>query len=279
MCGSYMNSKDLNFYKLGADSFGDWSTWNPSGYYLTKEPSVFTGTTQYFNYWLKGIEIPNILSVDTSSTEDGIFIKIDTTQIPIDAAIRKFYINGSQVSDIGFSKDNQTGIITIPSAVKAGDWHYPFVNNGAKYKVKVEYQNTEYKTIYTSPDLLVTAKSGVGELSVTPHPDFSISTMIVDNKLNYAPTMKLGDEPLDLSQVGEWDLYYVIEVNTTNWQWQSWNHCYPTCDGFDFSGNDVVKDRTSDLMFTLYFVIPNETYGSYRYIIYTNDNTKGFRLK
>ncbi len=274
MCTSYMQNADVD-YHIGAKEFNDWGGWNPGGYHLTQKPDVYDETRNYFRYWLSGIPIPNILSIDESAEGEGLFINIDKSEIPEDAAIRTFYINGKNVADVGFSTDGETREITVSPQVFDDKWAFPYVTAGKTYKVKVEFQNTSYSTVYTSPELTVTAASGLGEIYDANNAAYTIQ----DNKLIFdpLPVLKYGDTVLESRW--NWDKYYVMEIYTTNWGWQSWNKIDDLSLPFDFTAENVVKDKDANLMFTLYYVISNDEYGSYRYILYECDSNKSFTLK
>ncbi len=275
MCNFYMQNADVD-YHIGAKEFNDdWGGWNPGGYHLTQEPDVYDETRNYFRYWLSGIPIPNILSIDESAEGEGLFINIDKSEIPEDAAIRIFYINGKHVADAGFSTDWETGEITVSPLVFDDKWAFPYVTAGKTYKVKVEFQNTSYSTVYISPELTVTAASGLGEIYDANNAAYTIQ----DNKLIFdpLPVLKYGDTVLESRW--DWDKYYVMEIYTTNWGWQSWNKIDDLSLPFDFTAENVVKDKDANLMFTLYYVISNSEYGSYRYILYECDSNKSFTLK
>ena len=267
-CTPYMQGADLD-YHIGASEFNDWGSWGPPGYFLTHSPNVFDETRNYFNYWLSDIPISNILSEKTDSDKQGLYLSIKKDEIPSEAAIRKFYINGKLVADAGFSTDSQTGKITIDTHVFDTEWLYPYVVAGKVYKVKVEYQNTNYSTIYTSPEISITAKSGIGELHLANNPSYKIENNVL--LFNPEPDIRIGDEKV--FSRWDWDKYYIMEITTTDWNYQSWNWLNDSCSSFDFSAKNVVKDRNSELMFYLYYVISNDIYGNYRLGIYDYDET------
>jgi len=179
------------------------------------------------------------------------------------------------VADAGFSTDWETGEITVSPQVFDDKWAFPYVTAGKTYKVKVEFQNTSYSTVYISPELTVTAASGLGEIYDANNAAYTIQ----DNKLIFdpLPVLKYGDTVLESRS--DWDKYYVMEIYTTNWGWQSWNKIDDLSLPFDFTAENVVKDKDANLMFTLYYVISNDEYGSYRYILYECDSNKSFTLK
>ena len=94
--------------------------------------------------------------------------------------------------------------------------------------------------------------------------------------------LQIGNEKPSIS--GKWSNYYVMEIYSTDWQYQSWNYLGESPDNFDFKvrkddGTEVVWAKNSSLMFTLYYVVQNEVYGDYRLILYDVDDTRGFKIK
>ncbi len=270
MLKDYIKSPDLNYTGLGVSGFG-YGTWQPGGYSLVdRGTNIYDATRNYFNYWLKGIDIPNIISVDKTATGGGLIINIDTDEIPEDAAIRKFYINGKQVADVGFSTDSN-GKISVPSLVFDNKWAFPFVEAGNTYKVVIEFQNSNYSTIYTSPELTVTATSGLGDYY------FENTKYTVDSNIlvfNQEPELYYGNG-YSLMNGGHW----VLELEDEYWNYQSWNWLGDKCSGFDFGKNGVVKNPDNKLMFRLYYVISTDNYGDYRFVLFEWDDTKYFKVK
>lgn len=317
MVGPYINSPDLSYTGLGVNQFADNYTWNQEGCTLTnKANNIFDDTRRSIIYNLTGEEVDEgqlIIYQDTTFTGEGIKIKIKN--IPEDAAIRKVYLKPAnnpnakfkQIANVG-GNDNSS---TMQAKVMSADFVYAFTEAGKQYDICIEYCNKSYSTIGKSKVKTITAKSGLGEFTLNNPVEFNPATMIIDNKLNYAPSITLGSTGTTIPDYENWAAYYVIEIEADDWKYQSWNHVSPDCNGFDFAGynfkgydeNGVeereyyVKDRNSELYFSLYFVITDSEnkdesaikallgeeyagYGDYRLEIWTYEDTqnKKFRL-
>lgn len=317
MVTPYINSPDLCYTGLGVNQFADWNTWNQSGCSLTnKANNIFDDTRRSIIYNLTGEEVDEgqlIIYQDTTFTGKGIKIKINN--IPEDAAIRKVYLKPAnnpnaklkQISNVGGNNNSST----MQAKVMSADFVYAFTEAGKQYDICVEYCNKSYSSIGKSKVKTITAVSGFGEFTLEKPVEFNPATMIVDNKLNYAPSITLGSTGISIPDYENWAAYYVIEIEADDWKYQSWNHVSPDCNGFDFAGynfkgydeNGVeereyyVKDRNSELYFSLYFVITDSEnkdesaikallgeeyagYGDYRLEIWTYEDTqnKKFRL-
>jgi len=292
MLTGQLASSDLTGH-IGVSDF-DYSSWGPGGYSLVdKANNVYDATRESFRKWRENDFVT--ISEDTSLSGNGIKLKI--AKIPSNAASRKVYVNGNQVGDLGLKWENDVSSIDTARIFRT-DYIYPYVEAGKTYKVQVRYYNINDGEIEASNELSVTPTSGAGELyfeiNGVKNPRFDKSTMISDNKLIINPVVKYGSnneidmtvgEWNDSGRMNNWERYYLLEVNTTNWNYQSWNHVYPTVNGFDFAGKtedgkeDIVKNKSEDLQFYLWFVIGDNDYGTYRYTIYSYDDTKSFNLQ
>lgn len=268
MISSYLNSPDLD-YHIGIGSFNDY-TWTPSGYYLTsKSNNIYEATTASFKKWINGEN----LSIYKINDDDYEGIKIGIKNIPADAAIRTVYINGKLVSYLGLEWKN--GVAYISDDVSKTEFGYPYTTTEESYKIYVKYENKNYQTIETSPAIIITATSGLGDLKLVNEPKYTIK----NNILIFAPEPEIKIGSNNIRTYDNLDGYYVLELETTDWNYQSWNYLGAYCNNFDFSNAVNDNYKNSDLMFTLYYRINNSDFGGdYRLVIYDYDDTKSFKL-
>lgn len=264
MVSPYLNSLDLD-YHIGVNSFNDY-TWRPSGYYLTRETNnLFDATTTSFKKWING---ENLSIYEINNDYEG--IKIGIKNIPENAAIRRIYINGKLSADLGL----ENGEIVKDYIFKT-EFGYPYTTNGKSYEIYVQYLDKNYQTIETSPTITITATSGLGDFELTNEPKYTIE----NNILTFAPEPEIKIGSSDPRTDDNWNEYYILELETTDWNYQSWNYLGASCNNFDF--NNAVKTgyENSDLMFTLYYLIKNSDFGGdYRLVIYDYEDTKSFKL-
>lgn len=293
MVTPYINSPDLCYTGLGVSQFADWGTWNQAGCSLTnKSNNIFDDTRRSIIYNLTGEEVDDgqlIVTQDSSYTGKGVKIKIKN--IPEDAAIRKVYLKPKtdknakfkQVTNLGGSENNPA----TQTKVMATEFIYPFTEAGKEYEIYVEYCNNTYGSICESKKITVTSADGFGELTLDNPVTFDPATLIVDNKLNYEPEITVGNTGASLPDYDNWSAYFVIEIEAGDWNYQTWNHVSPECNGFDFSEGDRVKDeyKNDELYFSLYFILSEGTVtsmcgseydgcGDCRLEIWTYDDTK-----
>lgn len=268
MISPYLNSPDLD-YHIGVKSFNDY-TWCPSGYFLTTEKNnLFDATTNSFKKWING----DYLSIYQITDGDYKGIKFGIENIPEDAAIRKVYINGKLVAELGLEWKN--GISYISDYISKTKFGYPYTRSGENYKVYVQYLNKNYSVIETSPTITITATSGLGEFYLTNEPSYTIENNILT--FDPVPEIKIcSDNP---RTDDNWNEYYVLEVETTDWNYQSWNYLGASCNNFDFSSAVKSGCENSYLMFTLYYQIQNSDFGGvYKLVLYDYEDTKSFKL-
>ncbi|MCR4733747.1 MAG: CotH kinase family protein [Treponema sp.] len=269
MVSPYLYSSDLSYNGLGVSRFGDY-TWQPEGYSLTsKGNNIFDASRQSFIRWFSG----ETLKIEEYEDSDYEGIKIKIKNIPSDAAIRKIYINGKQVSSSGFNW-NSDGSYSIDKHVFESEWGYPYTKAGERYEVYIIYQNSSYANIDSSPKISITAKGGQGELYLANEPVYTIEDKIL--KFTPEPEIKIGNSLV--KSRWDWDKYFILELETTDWQYQSWNWLGDSCKEFDFTKDGVVKNPFADFMFSLYYVISNEEFGNYQLYLYDYEDTKSFRL-
>ncbi len=297
MVTPYINSPDLCYTGLGVNQFADWTTWNQAGCSLTnKFNNFFDDTRLSIIYNLTGEEVDEgqlMISQDETFTK-GIKIKIEN--IPEEAAIRAVYLKPADDANAKFKQiasvgggDNDSA---TQSRVMKEDFVYAFTEAGKKYDIYIEYSNKYYSTICKSKVKTVTAKGGYGDITLDNPKEFEPSKIIVNNKLDYSPEITFGNKGESFTDHGSWGVYYVIEIEAGDWNYQSWNHIFPDCNGFDFAEGERVKDRGSELFISFYVVItegvigyecgPEYTgYGDYRFVIWSYDDTqnKKFKLK
>ncbi|MBP3743020.1 MAG: CotH kinase family protein [Treponema sp.] len=295
MVSPYLNSKDLCYTGLGVNSWGDYG-WRPKGYSLTNyNKNIYDATRESFRKWREN-DFVNI-SEDSSLSGNGIKLKIE--KIPSDAAKRNVYIDGKQVGELGFKYIDNVPYIDTDRIFRT-DYIYPYVESGKTYKVQVRYYNEDDGEIEASNELSVTPTSGLGELyfeiNGVKNPSFNKSTMISNNKLVINPVVKYGSTTLDMTigswndngRMNSWNRYFLLEVMSikdSSTTYESWNHVYPTVNGFDFAGKmedgvkEVVNNKSRPLEFYLWCIIGDDNYGNYRLTIYSYDDTKSFTLQ
>ena len=262
MLSPYLNSPDLNYYCLGVNSFQDY-TWQPSGYSLVnKENNIYEATHKSFEKWFNGTTLQVYEILDNSYSG----IKIGIKNIPEDAVIRDVFINDKLAAE-------------TDKKVFAEEFGYPYTKPGAQYTVKVVYKNKNWGTLETASTTII-AKSGEGEFCVKNKPSYSIKKGVL--KFSPEPELQIGKEQPEKED--NWKKYYILELTTTDWQYQSWNYLGASANNFDFNGKnrngeDVIKDKSKTFIFSLYYVVRNEKYGDYRLMIYENDFQRSFKLK
>ncbi len=262
MVAKYLNSPDLNFTGLGVNSTS-YEGWNPGGYSLiSKANNIYDATYNAFYKNINGIHL-TINQTALETEEQG--IKVSITNIPDGAAIRKVYVDGKLVSDLGLIyEDSGT---SIDSRINRTDFLYPYVQVDKEYNIKIEYLNSSWSSIETSNEITIKAQSGLGELKTSPE---NISYTITNGVLDFNEEVKMKAGNTILATEGEWDKYFVIEVQAAPNIYQSWNKLSDSITGFDFNAANVVKDsyKDKDLSFILYYIISNDKYSNYKYIVY-----------
>ncbi len=264
MIGPYLKSKDLSYRGVGVSEFRD-HTWQPGGYFLTEEPNVFDATRDYITRWLTGGI--KFLTISAQDDYDG-GIKISMENIPTAAAVRRVFINGKLACELGLIWENDVG--RISEHISDPEWVYPYTEAGKTYEVRVAYLDRKYNVLESSNVLVVKAKGGEGEFCLLNEPSYTIEKNVL--KFNPEPVLKIGSEKA--SEKDNWDKYYVLELTTLEWEYQGWNYLGHSCNNFDFSAHtarDLSPDKT--LMFDLYYVVSNSTYGNYRLVIYEQNET------
>ena len=262
MLSPYLNSPDLNYYCLGVNSFQDY-TWQPSGYSLVnKENNIYEATHKSFEKWFNGTTLQVYEILDNSYSG----IKIGIKNIPEDSVIRDVFINEKLAAE-------------TDKKVFAEEFGYPYTKPGAQYTVKVVYKNKNWGTLETASTTIL-AKSGEGEFCVKNKPSYSIKKGVL--KFSPEPELQIGKEQPEKED--NWKKYYILELTTTDWQYQSWNYLGASANNFDFNGKnrngeDIIKDKSKTFIFSLYYVVRNEKYGDYRLMIYENDFQRSFKLK
>lgn len=266
MVSPYLNSPDLD-YHIGVNSFNDY-TWCPSGYSLTREiNNLFDATTTSFRKWING---ENLSIYEINDDYKG--IKIGIKNIPEDAAIRKIYINGKLSADLGLEWNN--GDSYISEDIFKTEFGYPYTTAGKDYKIYVQYLNKSYGVIETSPTITITAINGLGDFELTNKPTYTIKSNILT--FDPEPEIKIGSNNPRTDD--NWDEYYILELQTTDWNYQSWNYLGASCNNFDFTKAVKAASKTSDFMFTLYYMVSNSDYGNYCLGLYDYEDTKSFKL-
>lgn len=199
-------------------------------------------------------------------------IKFKLRNVPKNAFARKIFLNGSCLADSAQDND-QAKYITQT------EYGYPFTEPGKSYKFDFIYYDKDWKEI-DSVTYTAYATNGQGEFYVANRPAYTVS----NNRLvlNPAPVLKIGKK--DAALEDNWDEFFVVEVMKKNWDYQSWNYLGASANNFDFSGknsfgNDVVNDKSAELMFRLSYQVNNKTYGNYHLEIFPADQSKTFKLK
>ena len=274
MIDPYLKSPDLNYTGLGVKSTY-YGTWQPGGYSLVdRENNIFDATREVYRRFFAGERL-TIREKDVKNYE-GIVIQIEN--IPKEAAIRKVYINNKKIAEVGLSWNN--GVATVSPLIFQSEFGYPYTEAGKEYTIKVEYENIGYGKLESSPPVTIKAKRGIGEFKLVNEPQYQITNGVLT--FDPAPVLQIGNKKPSTS--GKWSKYYVMEIYSTDWQYQSWNYLGESPDNFDFKvrkddGAEIVWAKDSSLMFTLYYVVQNDVYGDYRLILYDVDDTRGFKIK
>lgn len=197
-------------------------------------------------------------------------IKIGISDIPDGAAVRSVYINGELSAYLGLDE----GLYISPDIFNT-EFGYPFTTAGKDYKIYVEYENKNYQKIATSNVITIRATSGFGEFELINEPKYTIKNNILT--FNPEPKIQIGSNIIRTDS--NWDEYYVLEVMTTEFDFQSWNYLGASCNNFDFSNKVRDDSKNSDLMFTLYYMIKSPEFGGdYRLVLYDYEDTNSFKL-
>ncbi|MCF0242170.1 MAG: CotH kinase family protein [Treponema sp.] len=204
MAEPYLNSPDLD-NRNSVKFWGDFC-WKPAGLYLTsKKNNIYDYTRKMIwkNLGKPIPEDPNALSISEvkKSSEKGITIEIKN--IPENAHVRQIFVNGKMVQDISWDE----------KIIKGTRWNYPYVKAGNKYTVKVSYLDNFWRQVDSTDGLTITAKNGLGEISVSniENVDWKVENNIF--KMTEQPKLLLNEK--SLSSKNSPVLY--VEVQATDW--------------------------------------------------------------
>lgn len=154
-------------------------------------------------------------------------IKLGIVNLPENNYRRTFYINGREVGSDSFEDGSKYGKI----------WAYPFTDPGKTYEIYVSYSNQGYGWLASSNRLKVTADSGKGEFKVLNKPEYYIENNIL--KWKTEPVIQIGNGQ-GPREDGNWDEYYLLEVQSKNHGYQKWNWMGASCNN-NFNFKDVVS--------------------------------------
>lgn len=233
--------------------------YNATKYYLSHEPYYFEQMHSNIIEWSKKLSEENTsgpLSIyELKSGMEGYDggyegIQIGIKNIPENAAIRRLYLNDKKVYEKGFYSEGSA--IVIAPEVTSYILKYPYVKENETYSVKLAYANSSYNEFEKSGTLSIKAPSGKGEFVVSNNPAYTIT----GNKLNFSILPEFT-----VNGVSFTDGYYVLELTTENWNYQSWNRLDDNSKLQGFNLGEHVKagiNPGQKLKFSLRYVMKND---------------------
>ena len=179
MVKPYLYSEDLKDGRQGTLEWGDWTTWQPSGYSLTNRANnVFDATRLFFRLNL-GAEVEGM---DSATVNEQVRNPDESTysafELSVTAKNDGLHITKSHdavwdhvaihIYDINDSVENAR----IATNQNVNEFVYPFVEKGHLYKVWLTLQSAACDWYYTDAkdygiSVIVLAEGGVGNYRIT----------------------------------------------------------------------------------------------------------------